>query len=127
MPARTTPDLALTGLISLAAYRTARLITTDSLTAGLREQLWNRWPPNEQRARQRWNGERLAVRASGTVWPHPSPIGRLISCHWCMSAHAAAFWTLLATRRRTVPFPLLTFAAAAGAAGLLGAADRALA
>lgn len=123
VPARTTPDLALTGLIALAAFRTTRLVTADSLTAPLRERAFNRWPPSYERSRQRWNGERLVYRADDAELPAVSPLGRLLDCHWCVSVYAAAAWTAATP----VPLPVLTFAAAAAAAGFLGAADRALA
>ena len=46
-------------IISLAAYRLTRLVTTDEITAPLREWVWRRRPPESSR------------------------IGYLLACDWC--------------------------------------------
>ena len=50
----------------LATYRLTRLITRDTITAPVREQIW-RWYP-----------------------PHSSKLGYVLTCEWCSSMYAAS-------------------------------------
>lgn len=126
MPARTTPDLALTGLIALATYRFTRLVILDAISEPVRERLFNRWPPTLVRAGQRWTGQRLVDRSEHSPRPKPSWLGKLLDCPWCTSVWLAALITFATALFVPVPLPVLTFTAAATAAGFLGTLDRAL-
>lgn len=53
-------------LQALAIYRLTRLITTDEITAPLREKVWHKHPPES------------------------SKVGYLITCNWCSSIYAAS-------------------------------------
>lgn len=123
--ARIDPTLLTT--LSLAAYRLTRLVTGDSLTEPLREQIFNRWPPDIDRAALRWNGARLVVRADDAARPAPHPVGRLIACSWCSGLWCAALVVALAARQGDVPLPVLTAAAVATIVGFLSEVDGALA
>lgn len=60
---RTTADLARSGL---ATYRLTRLITRDTITAPIRDKIWEYAPPER------------------------SKIGYLLTCEWCSSIYAAS-------------------------------------
>ena len=60
---RSMTDLALSGL---ATYRLTRLITRDTITAPLREKVWEKHPP------------------------HSSKLGYVLTCEWCSSIYAAS-------------------------------------
>jgi hypothetical protein len=124
---RSTPDPVLVGLITLATYRLSRLLTVDTLTEGWREAVFDRWPPDAERAARRWNGQRLVTRATGSPQPNPSLLGQVLACPWCAAVWCAAAITTATAAFTPVPLPALTFAAAASAAGFLGALDGALA
>lgn len=51
---------------ALATYRLTRLITTDEITAPLREAVWDRYPPES------------------------SKIGYVLTCNWCTSIWAGS-------------------------------------
>jgi hypothetical protein len=120
-------DPTLVAVTSLAAFRLTRLITDDSLTEPLRQQIFNRWPPSIDRAGLRWNGQRLVERARDVAHPAPHPVGRLLDCHWCSGVYCAALVVALVARHSDLPLPALTWAAAAAVVGFLGAVDHALA
>lgn len=50
----------------LATYRLTRLITRDTITAPLREKIWESHPP------------------------HSSKLGYVLTCEWCSSIYAAS-------------------------------------
>jgi hypothetical protein len=52
-------------LLSLAAFRLTRLVTTDTVTDGIRNQIWKKFPPSTK-------------------------LGYLITCNWC-----TGFWVSL--------------------------------
>jgi hypothetical protein len=61
-------------LLSLAAFRLTHLITTDAITEGLRNRIWNKFPPTTK-------------------------LGYLITCNWCtgfwVSILMVALWLAL--------------------------------
>lgn len=60
---RTTSDYALA---ALATYRLTRLVTTDEITAPIRDRIWRTRPPETSR------------------------VGYLLTCNWCSSIYAAS-------------------------------------
>jgi hypothetical protein len=50
-------------ILCLAAFRLTRLVTTDTITEGLRNKIWSKWPPTTK-------------------------LGYLITCNWCVG-----YWT----------------------------------
>lgn len=63
MNSRSVADLAISGL---AAYRLTRLITRDTITAPLRDRVWESHPP------------------------HSSKLGYVLTCEWCSSVYSAS-------------------------------------
>jgi hypothetical protein len=66
-------------LLVLAAYRTTRLITTDTITEPIREKIWKRFPPS-------------------------TPFGYLFTCNWC-----TGFWVSLLFVVAYILVPDVTF------------------
>lgn len=60
---RSTTDYALA---ALATYRLTRLVTTDEITAPIRDRIWRTRPPETSR------------------------VGYLLTCNWCSSIYAAS-------------------------------------
>jgi len=60
---RSLVSLAISGL---ATYRATRLVTTDQITAPIRDRVWEKHPP------------------------HTSKIGYLFTCDWCTSIYVAS-------------------------------------
>lgn len=63
----TDPIVLLT--LTLATFRLSRIITTDQISAPVRDLIWKRFPPNTQ-------------------------IGYLLTCNWCTSIWAASLLTI---------------------------------
>lgn len=88
--------LSLTTLLLflLASYRLTRLVTTDDVTAALRDRIWSRFPPDTR-------------------------TGYLITCDWCSSVYMAS---LLVFLYMIVPVPamlLMLVLAGSAAAGII--------
>lgn len=66
-------------LLVLAAYRTTRLITTDTVTEPIREKIWKKFPPSTM-------------------------FGYLLTCNWCVG-----FWVSLAFVVAYILVPDVTF------------------
>lgn len=62
----TLPDVFTFIILALATHRITRLITTDTIFNGLRERIWNKFPPNRVN------------------------LGYLITCDWCTSLWVSA-------------------------------------
>lgn len=78
-------------LLALAAYRTTRLVLTDTITKGFRDWWYIRFPPPHLvvEARQSMTEEWVPLKAH--------PLGTLFSCSWCLGfwislAWAGAYW-----------------------------------
>lgn len=121
---RTTPGPLLVGLISLSTYRLTKLVTLDEIARPLRERIWNRWPPDAERAGLRWTGQHHVIRAADAKKPAVSLLGRLVRCPNCVSVWAAAFVTGLTVLYVSVPLPMLVLGAATALACLLSTLDR---
>lgn len=79
-------------LFLLASYRLTRLVTTDDITAPLRDKIWSRFPPDTR-------------------------TGYLITCDWCSSIYTASllvFLYMIVPVPATVLFLVLAGSAAAG-------------
>jgi|AntAceMinimDraft_1070359.scaffolds.fasta_scaffold02023_12 hypothetical protein len=77
---------------ALATYRLTRLITTDEITAPIRDRIWETHPPETSR------------------------LGYLITCDWCSSVYAASALQLsrmIAPRTTTAVEMVLALSAAA--------------
>lgn len=59
-------SLTSAAISGLATYRLTRLMTRDTITAPLRERIWEKHPP------------------------HSSKVGYLFTCEWCSSIYAAS-------------------------------------
>ena len=59
-------------ILSLATFRTARLLTTDVIFDDLRQRIWKRYPPITK-------------------------FGYLFTCNWCMSIWTASLLTICYT------------------------------
>jgi hypothetical protein len=73
-------------LATLASYRVARLVTTDTLAAPLRSALAHRFPPRVEPLR---DDAGMPIEGTGHLvarWPV-----ELVNCFWCMSV-----WSSLA-------------------------------
>lgn len=66
-------------LLVLAAYRTTRLITTDTITEPIREKIWKKFPPS-------------------------TAFGYLFTCNWC-----TGFWVSLLFVVAYILVPDVTF------------------
>jgi hypothetical protein len=87
-----TADLATDGL---AVYRLTKLVLDDEITAGIREKVFDRFPPDTTK------------------------IGYLLSCPWCVSIYAGtgvAIARAVAPRTWSVVSQALAFSAATGLA-----------
>lgn len=81
----TTLSVSATGLTvgALSTYRITRLITTDTITEGLRTRLWERYPPESTK------------------------LGYLVTCDHCSAVYAALAVAVLATGTMpTMPKPV---------------------
>lgn len=64
-------------LLALATHRVTRLITTDTIFSGLREKIWNKWPPTTK-------------------------FGYFFTCNWCAGLWVSA---VAITCYMLVPYP----------------------
>jgi hypothetical protein len=74
-----TIDLFTYVITALAAFRLTRLLTTDVILEGLREKIWNKYPPSTK-------------------------FGYLFTCNWCMSIWMAALLVVLTLLLPTVAY-----------------------
>jgi hypothetical protein len=83
-------DLAIS---ALATYRLTRLITTDEITAPIRDRIWKTHPPETSR------------------------VGYAITCNWCSSVYAASalqISRIIAPKTTTAVETILALSAVAG-------------
>jgi len=83
-------DLIVSGL---ATYRLTRLVTTDEISAPIREMVWKSHPP------------------------HSSKLGYAITCNWCTSMYAASalqISRIIAPKTTTAVETILALSAVAG-------------
>jgi hypothetical protein len=66
-------------ITALAVFRLTRLLTTDIIFEGLREKIWNKYPPSTK-------------------------FGYLFTCNWCMSIWMAALLVALTLLLPTVAY-----------------------
>ena len=117
-------------ILALATYRVWHLIARDSITERWREQVYNRWPPDYERAlaRMEWNAEmremvrhsRHATDAERGAIPTPTWLAKMADCPWCAGAWLAAAATIAADITYGLPWPAAWFLALSAAVGLLG-------
>ena len=84
-------------ILSLAAFRLTRLITTDVILDKLRERVWKKYPPE--------NGG----------------LGYLITCDWCTSIWVSSLLVLL---YKISSEPTVVAASALAISGIVGLANR---
>lgn len=94
-------------VLSLAAYRLTRLVTTDVITEPLRRRVWARWPdtdtvfPNDGTVAINPESPAYGTTAHGVevFWSEddngwlavqPSLVGYLVSCDWCAGLWVSA-------------------------------------
>lgn len=65
-------DLLSFLILSLATFRTSKVLTTDVITEEIRQKVWNRFPPHTK-------------------------FGYLFTCDWCMSIWTASIITVCYT------------------------------
>lgn len=90
-------DLLQFAILALAIFRLTRLVTTDTIFNGLRERIWNKFPPNKVN------------------------IGYLITCDWCTSMWVAAGYVPLALLFPQVIFVVSLVLATSAVVGILAA------
>lgn len=75
-------------LLALAAYRTTRLVLTDTITRRFREWWYLRFPTPQMAVEAR--------KADSEEWLQlqPHPLGTLMSCAWCLSVWLSALWVI---------------------------------
>lgn len=115
-------------LAALAAYRATRLVTLDTLFERQREQIFDRWPPDLDRARLTsfvLHGQ-VEKRLRTTPAPKVSKIGQLAYCPWCVGAHVTAGVVALLTLFVSIPLPVLVWAGLSAVVGFLAMIDAAL-
>ena len=86
-------DIASTAISALATYRLTRLITTDEISAPIRDKIWKAHPPEKSR------------------------LGYALTCNWCSSVYAASalqISRMIAPRTTTTVETILALSAVAG-------------
>lgn len=111
-------DVILLGLLFLTVYRVTRFVTHDALTRRLRERLQNRF---EQRWIDKQAAEERTMLAADPQWH--SLGAYFLQCPWCVSMWTGAPVVAAAYYTVGVPYPVLTWAAASAAAGILSRGD----
>lgn len=116
--------LALFVIASLAAFRLTMLVARDVIGQRWRERLFDRFPPNGQRAgtRSLWRkvDRTVLLRARLDEGERPvSIIGQIIDCAWCAGVYVSlavwgVVWSLV-----PLPLPALWPMAMAGVVGAL--------
>lgn len=115
--------------LGLASYRLTRIVTIDTFTEPIRERLYDRWPPDIDRAGWRYNPTmRGVVKRAPADKPFPavSWIGQLVECPWCVGYWLSGAVVLVASLVGSVPLPLLVWFAVSTLVGLIGEVDVAL-
>jgi hypothetical protein len=109
-------------LLALATYRLTRLVTTDELLAGWRENLVYRFPPHVEPMRDPTGAD-----IPGSAQQVPSRVVVLVHCDWCVSIWSALALTIAAhfagllDRWQLAPFVWLAASTAAGLLARIGA------
>ena len=132
----------LFALCALAAYRATRLIVSDTILDRPRERLFDRFPPDGDRAKLRVDWARWGSRPAGGAFMLPrtpdverfppdgyrpvSKVGQLLECQFCAGVWLSALtvgavWCVL-----SLPLPALWFVGVMGAQALLSATDARL-
>ncbi len=115
--------------LGLCAYRLTRIVTLDTFTEPVRERIYDRWPPDYERSRWRYNPTLQAVvlRApKEDPCPKVHPIGQLVECPWCIGAWLSGAVVVAAAFVGSVHLPVLTWFAVSTLVGLIGEIDVAL-
>lgn len=114
--------------LALAAYRLTRIVTLDGFTEPWREAIFDRWPPDPDRAGWRYVKQHraLAKRAVGAARPPVHWIGQLIECPWCIGWWISGAVVLAAALVGSVPLPVVVWPAVSTVVGLTGEIDVAL-
>lgn len=81
-------------VLSLATFRTARLLTTDVILEELRQKVWSKYPPQTK-------------------------FGYLFTCNWCMSIWTASIITICYTIVPVATFVVALPFAFSAVAGLI--------
>lgn len=105
-------------LVSLGAYRLARVVTTDDLGQPVRDWVLRRWPSWSQPMTNPANGAAIADTAE-TV---PSWQTKLVNCGWCLTVWTCALLVVadhFAGYLDSWQLAALAWPATAAAAGLL--------
>jgi hypothetical protein len=113
--------------LALASYRLTRIVTLDLFTQPWREQVFNRWPPDDDRAHWRWVPELRALAKRDPKVPAPRVhwLGQLVECPWCCGWWISGLVVAAAAAVGSVPLPLLTWPAVSTLVGLTGEVDLA--
>lgn len=80
--------------LTLATFRLARIITTDQITAPVRERIWKRFPPSTQ-------------------------LGYLFTCNWCTSIWTGSLIVIGCILIPTVCFPVCVVLALSALTGII--------
>lgn len=87
-------------VLALASFRLTRLVTTDQLSAQLRERVWARRPPESSR------------------------LGYLLTCDWCVSIWTSALLVLVYSISSTTALAVGAVLALSAAASIVAARVR---
>jgi hypothetical protein len=111
--------------LGLASYRLTRIVTLDTITEPWREQIFNRWPPDDDRARWRWVPELRALVKRDPKAPAPRVhwIGQLVECPWCCGFYISGVVVAVTGWFVSVPAPLIVWPAVSTLVGLTGEVD----
>lgn len=127
---RTRLDLLV--ICALGVYRLWRLVARDAITERWREQIYNRWPPDAQRAAGVMVWDDKLRQSVYRVRPERGPDGsrnpRLrvslvaasVNCPWCAPTFICAALTLAVDASFGLTWPALWFLALSTLVGLLG-------
>jgi len=83
-------------ILCLAAFRLTRLVTTDTITEGIRNKIWSKWPPTTK-------------------------IGYLITCNWCTGYWVSVFLVIFVLILPQLAFVVSLMLAISAAIGLISA------
>lgn len=121
-------DLGVLFLLIGATYRIVRFVQRDGITVRPREWLYDRHPPDPERARwtARWDPKlremAVAVRPGGVREP-VSALGQMVACPWCLSVWVALVVVVIVDAwYYALPMPVLWWLAVSAGVGI---ADRA--